>query len=143
MISILIPTRKRPERLRATLDSIFATSINPLYDKRNSPEILCYISDDDNSYDQFSWREMHGSAVRGPLLCFSDLLECADSFSDERLIFMLCADDVIFQNRGFRHRYRECIRLLLPVNKIMLAYADDGGPNGKRFASLPFVSAPM
>ena len=127
MISLLIPTRKRPLRLRQTIESALNTYLN-------KPEILCYISDDDDSYE----KDIPGATVvRGPRLVFSDLWNALLPHATGD-IYMLCADDVIFRTPAWDFEVEKAFSKV--PDKILLAYCDDGGPNGKRFASLPFVS---
>jgi hypothetical protein len=125
-ISLLCPTRKRPERLRQMIDSVWDTATV-------IPEILCYVSHDDDSYD----KSVPVPFIRGPRLTMSDLWNALVPHARGD-IFMLCADDVIFRTPGWD---REIEKAFAEVpDKILLAFADDGSPNGKRFASLPFVS---
>ena len=137
MISLLLPTRKRPDRLTQTIHSIVDTATV-------TPEILCYVSDCDNFYDheiQLA-QEMidiwvHVRFVRGPRVTMSDLWNALIPHAKGD-IFMLCADDVIFRTPGWDVKIEKAFAAV--PDKILLAYADDGGPNGKNFASLPFVS---
>lgn len=134
MISLLLPTRKRPERLTQTVTSIADTSTD-------CPEILCYVSDDDDSYDHLirqaeEFPEVN-KFIRGPRLTMSDLWNALIPHATGD-IFMLCADDVIFRTDGWDVEIEKAFAAV--PDKILLAYADDGGPNGKNFASLPFVS---
>jgi hypothetical protein len=100
-----------------------------------SIEILCYVSDDDDSY---SGMELPGvTFVRGPRLTMSDLWNALIPYAHGD-IYMLCADDVIFRTRNWDLEIENAFAAV--PDRILLAFADDGSPNGKRFASLPFVS---
>jgi hypothetical protein len=128
VISLLVPTRKRPERLRQMVQSVLETAAF-------MPEILCYITTDDESYDGQTPPEV--KVIRGPRLIMSDLWNALVPHARGD-IFMLCADDVIFRTNSWdleiSRAFKDC------RDKILLVFADDGSPNGKRFASLPFVS---
>jgi hypothetical protein len=128
MISLLIPTRRRPIRLRSTIESALMTAMK-------EPEVLCYVSDDDDSYDGFKWDG--AKIVRGPRIVFSDLWNALvpEATGD---ILMLCADDVIFRTPGWDVEIERAFAAV--PDRILMAFADDGGPSGKTFSSLPFVS---
>jgi hypothetical protein len=126
MISLLVPTRNRPHRLMEMIRSVMATS-------KKLPEVLCYVSDDDHSYDCL----MALNVIRGPRLVMSDLWNALVPHATGD-IFMLCADDVVFRTPGWDVEIEKAFAEV--PDKILLAFADDGSPNGKRFASLPFVS---
>jgi glycosyltransferase involved in cell wall biosynthesis len=126
MISLLVPTRNRPHRLMEMIRSVMATA-------KKLPEVLCYVSDDDHSYDYLTALNF----IRGPRLVMSDLWNALVPHATGD-IFMLCADDVVFRTPGWDVEIEKAFAEV--PDKILLAFADDGSPNGKRFASLPFVS---
>jgi hypothetical protein len=130
MISLLTPTRKRPERLLKMISSAASTAAVV-------PEIVCYVSDCDDSYDGMIEATSHLiRMVRGPRLVMSDLWNaCLPHATGD--IFMLCADDVIFRTPGWDVAIEGAFAEV--PDKILLAFADDMGPNGKTFATLPFV----
>jgi len=134
VISILLPTRNRPARLTQTVKSIADTATE-------CPEILCYVSDDDNSYDHLikqaeEFPEVN-RFIRGPRVCFSDLWnQLAPHAKGD--ILMLCADDVIFRTSGWDVEVEKAFAAV--PDRILLVFADDGGPNGKTFSALPFIS---
>lgn len=129
MISVLVPTRNRPERLGQMYYSLMDTAAS-----RKNVEIYCYVSDDDDSYDFTRYPFIN--FVRGPRLIQSDLWNALIPHAHGD-IFQQSADDVIYRTQGWdlhvERAFEEC------EDRIMLAYTDDGGPNGKVFASLPFV----
>lgn len=130
MISLLTPTRKRPDRLTEMVGSAIETTLP------GEIEILCYVTDDDSSYDNLEG-SLAMSFIRGPRRTFSDLWNALIPFAHGD-IFMLCADDVIFRTPGWakivEDAYSAC------PDKILCVYGDDLHPNGKTFAALPFVS---
>jgi hypothetical protein len=127
MISLLTPTRNRPVECQRMIESARRTASNPV-------EIICYISDDDDSYVHTG---LDAYIVRGPRLIFSDLWNALLTYATGD-IYMQCADDVIFRTPGWDVAIEKAFEEF--PDRIMLAFADDGGPNGKTFASLPFVS---
>lgn len=130
MISLLQPTRKRPERLIETVNSAIATT------RPGEIEILCYVTHDDGSYDGLIGN-LPVSFIRGPRRTFSDLWNALvpHAIGD---IFMLCADDVIFRTPGWAAIVEEAYAAC--PDKILCVHGDDLHPNGKTFATLPFVS---
>jgi hypothetical protein len=128
MISLLVPTRKRPERLRVMIDSVKRTA-------NVMPQILCYLTPDDESYN---WADYAPTQfIVGPRLTMSDLWNALIPYASGD-IFMLCADDVIFRTPGWDVEVEKTFQAV--PDKILLAFCDDGGPSGKTFSSLPFIS---
>ena len=127
MISLLVPTRKRPQRLRELINSVIETSFNP-------QEILCYVADDDDSYDPSVFPEAR--FVNGPRLIMSDLWNALLPHAKGD-IYMLCADDVLFRTYGWDLVVEAAFEAV--PDKILLAFGDDGSPSGKIFSTLPFV----
>jgi glycosyltransferase involved in cell wall biosynthesis len=131
VISILLPTRNRRERFEQTLLSILKT-----ISTGDAAEVLVYVSDCDHSYDHFASTEFC-KFIRGPRVCFSDLWnQLAPHAKGD--ILMLCADDVIFRTANWDLEIEKAFAAV--PDKILLAFADDGGPNGKTFSALPFIS---
>lgn len=98
MISIVLPTRKRPERLRAFLDSCLF-----LADNSKSIEFLVYIDDDDSEtdlvareYGCYNFKVFRGARI-GSLMKTQNYLY---SKSNGDIIGYL-ADDVRFLTRGW------------------------------------------
>ena len=125
-----MPTRKRPERL---ID-MAASAINTT--APGEIEILCYVTHDDTSYDDLSG-SLGVSFVRGPRRTFSDLWNALVPYANGD-IFMLCADDVIFRTPGWAQVVEDAYAAC--PDKILCTHGDDLHPNGKTFATLPFVS---
>ena len=126
MISILCPTRKRPEKLKRMIKSVRATALNDV-------EILCYVTEDDYSYDDQSF---DAKFVEGPRLIMSDLWNALVPHANGDIL-MQCADDVVFRTPQW-DRYVEETFSSIP-DRILLVYGNDGSPNGENFATLPFV----
>jgi hypothetical protein len=128
MISVLIPTRKRPENLKRVVESMRTTS--------SEVEVCCYIDTDDPGSSKMAWWLGINFTVE-PRCVMSDMWNKLTSIASGD-IFMLCADDVVFRTNGWdvmvEQAFAEC------PDKILMAYGDDLCGNGKEFATLPFVS---
>lgn len=136
MISILVPTRKRPQRLKEMIDSALLTTFS-----KDAIEILAYVTYDDSSYDGLI-QELEDlypllRFYRGPRVVFSALWNKLVPHALGN-IFMLCADDVLFRTPDWNVVVENAFDDF--PDKILCAYGDDVGPNGKHFATLPFVS---
>lgn len=127
-ISLLCPTRQRPQRLRNMIESVKATACV-------MPEILCYVTPDDSTYNGQDFSP--AKIVHGPRVIMSSLWNQIIPFATGDIL-MLCADDVIFRTPGW-DLIVEMTFAAVP-DRILLAYGDDGSPNGKNFGTLPFVS---
>lgn len=135
MISLLVPTRHRPEKLRRMTASVWNTVKGiPKVSLWNSVEILCYVTNDDDSYDG---NDFDTKIVRGPRLIMSDLWNALLPHARGDIL-MQCADDVVLRTPAW-DRYIEEAFAAVP-DRILLAYGHDGSPNGENFATLPFVS---
>ena len=125
-ISILVPTRKRPERLRELVDSVKATA-------SVMPEILCYVDEDDDSYVPGAFPEVR--FFRGPRIVFSDMWNVLFRQAEGNIL-MLGADDVVFKTSGWddmvERSFTDC------PDKILCVHGDDGHHHS-RFGVLPAV----
>jgi hypothetical protein len=125
MISLLCPSRKRPKELRRFVDSVYSTA-------DNLPEIVCYVDQDDDSYDFFGWGVKF---VRGPRIVLSDTWnKCAVKASSE--ILMMTADDCVFKTPGWDAMIEKAFENC--SDKILMVHGDDG-VNGDRFGVFPTI----
>lgn len=119
------------------MESAYQTFTTPV-------EILTYVDDDDYSYnfgDSEFWPNRNSpilaSVVRGPRLVMSEYWNVLAKQANGDIL-MLCGDDVVFETPGWsamvEQAYADC------PDKILCVHGDDLGPNGKTFATLPFVS---
>ena len=137
MISILAPTRNRPKEFTRMVGSALATATTPI-------EIWAYIDEDDQSWpcsnsffpDNFPKQDNVNCFV-GPRLVMSEYWNVLTKYAKGDIL-MLCGDDVVFETPGWsamvEQAYEDC------PDKILCVHGDDLGPNGKTFATLPFVS---
>jgi hypothetical protein len=92
MISILIPTRKRPHNIQKLWDSITRTVHNPI-----DIELVLYIDEDDKSYKNL---KMPYKKVNGERIVLSDMWNvCAKEATND--IMMYCGDDVLFRTKNW------------------------------------------
>lgn len=122
MISILLPTRKRPRNIERLMHSIKATTVGEC-------EVLAYIDADDDS-EQI--KDVH--YVQGPRIVLSQCFnECYKHATGD--IVMFCSDDVAFRTK----KWDEQVIAAFPEDKIAFVHGDDG-VNGDRFGTHGFLS---
>lgn len=129
MISILCPTRNRPNEFRRMYDSIAATASG------NIVEIVAYVDED----DVLSPPLLASIGVRykvGPRWTLSRLWnECLSLTVGE--IFLQGNDDIIFRTKNWdrmvEQAFAEC------EDKILMVHGNDGAAQGDRFGPHPFV----
>lgn len=136
-LSLLTPTRGRPEQYRRYLRSVTDTANTP-----SAIEIVSYIDDDDslmvrekdNILTEFS--EIDIRFLEGKRLTLSEANQaCYEASSGE--ILMLNGDDILFRTPNWDKHFEEAFEKL-PA-KIGLVFADDGAWHD-RFATHPAVS---
>lgn len=129
MISVLVPTRARPDRFEQMWNSFNATVKNP------HTRILAYLQDDDIRSGEYQ-RHINVRYIKGPRLIMSNMWNELIQYSKGD-IFMQAADDIIFRTIGWdqivENAFNEC------PDKVLLCHGDDLSPHGKTFATLPFV----
>lgn len=126
LISILVPTRKRPEKLRRMIRSVRATALNDV-------EILCYVTHDDDSYDGQSF---DATIIRGPRMLHSDLWNALLPHAHGDIL-QQTADDVVYRTPAW-DRYTEDAFTAVE-DRILLIHGHDCSGNGENFGTLPFV----
>jgi len=121
MISILFPTRNRPENLRRLVNSIQGT-VKSLF-----PEIFVYIDEDDsisvNEAENLGIRYIIGKR-KALSLCYNDL---AKEASGE--ILMFGGDDIVFKLEGWDKIVIEKFSLF--EDKVLFVTSWDGHEPGK------------
>ena len=135
MISILCPTRKRPDQLRRMVDSVQQTITNPM-----GVEIVLYVDDDDiqtlNALDTDAGLILCGY-VRGPRLREMTKYwnECFKKCSGD--IVMQGNDDVIFRTPGWDSMVEKAFAAC--PDKILMVHGSDEGQHLSSFGPHPFV----
>ena len=126
MISILVPTRGRPESMRRFCDACFATATDP-----TQVEILFYIDSDDSDSLSFMAEVQSDPRIRavvGPRIYLAEAWNvlCREARYD---IVMQTGDDAVFRTLGWDVRVlREFEK---KDDKILFVYVRDGIQNGK------------
>lgn len=128
MISLLCPTRHRPDNVKRLVESVFATAGRP-----NDVELVFYVDDDDDTFP------LTGSVkvVRGPQIVLSQMWnECYGLAAGD--VLMHCGDDIVFRTPGWD---LEVLRAIEAVpDRIVLVHCDDGSPWSSRLATHSFLT---
>lgn len=92
MISVLVPTRNRPQNVQRLWKSILDTAQSP-----SEIEMVLYVDDDDTSYDDLG---LPVKIVKGPRIVLSEMWNKA---AEEALgeILMYAADDIVFRTANW------------------------------------------
>jgi hypothetical protein len=130
MISVLLPTRKRPGQLHRAIDS--AQCSVPI-------EFVCYVDSDDDSYHEADFPGV--IFVRGPRIVLSNCWnKCAAVARGE--IFCQGNDDIIFRTPGWDRMVEDAFAS--SEDKILMVHGSDGSDKHNdsgsgKFAPHPFV----
>lgn len=130
MISLLLPTRRRPAQLRRMVQSARETAANP-------PEILCYVDSDDPETADLCESELFVKFKQGPRIrnitqAWNELLPLATGD-----IYCQANDDVVFctmdWDRMVEYAFADC------EDKILMVHGDDAAHHHEKFGPHPFV----
>jgi hypothetical protein len=134
MISVLIPTRKRPEQLRRVVESLKATVHG------YSPQIVAYVDNDDSSYDAFKGYGRDVLFIQGPRIVLSNMWnKCAEAACGD--ILMQGNDDIIFRTTGWDRIIEEEFAKF--SDRIVMVHGSDGSNHDSgsgHFGPHPFIS---
>lgn len=120
-ISLLLPTRQRPDQLDRLCNSALKTADNP-----EDLELVVYVDDDDDSYNHLMLKSPI-VFLRGPRLHDDKVNlsikwnKCWENATGD--IFMHCGDDIIFRTEGWDTAVREAIDAR--PGKICFAWCND------------------
>ena len=130
-ISILCPTRGRPDGFREMVESARTMATYP-----RQIEVVAYVDDDDPDEEWYHvWHERL-RYIDGPRILLSEAWnECYEHSEGE--ILMHAGDDIRFLTEGWDVVVRNAFAGF--PDKILFAYGDDLGPNGKVFGTHGFV----
>lgn len=132
MISVLLPSRGRPEGLLRMLDSLYRNATH-----RRFVEVLVRTDEDDPK--RFEYLQIHDHPVNfinGPRALLSECWnECAKYARGE--ILLHAGDDITFDTPGWDQLVRDTFAQY--PDRILFAYGDDLGPNGRTFGTHGFV----
>ena len=128
MISLLLPTRKRPDFLARMVTSARRTAAHIL-------DIICYIDEDDlDSIRTAIDFNLH--RVIGPRITLSDTWNrCLYRARGD--IIMMCADDMIFRTPGWDQMIKK--EFASSPDKILMVHGDDWGYGRDHFGVFPTV----
>ncbi len=131
-ISLLVPTRKRPNGMKQVWLSALKTSFD-----QEKLEIIYYIDEDDiesiKAYDEIASEQTN--FIVGERIILSQMWnECWKIATGE--IFMHCADDIIFRSLNWDKYIRE--EFNLSSDKIIFVHGDDG-LKGKKLGTHGFL----
>lgn len=126
-ISLLLPTRERPENLARLYESAFDTA-----DRPGKIEVVCYIDEDDNSYDSMNFynlTKIRGSREHDGITNLSVMWnKCWENATGD--IFMHCGDDIVFRTQGWDTAVTEAINAR--PGKIAFVWCNDVSPESQR-----------
>jgi hypothetical protein len=131
LISLLLPTRKRPELARRFLNSVQATAKYP-----DDVEIILYVDDDDTASHDLDCTGVRLVRIIGPRLTMGGY-NTACLVRARGDIIALVNDDVVIRTAGWDEALRH-LDASIP-DKIYLAYGDDRF-KGQRLSTFPILS---
>jgi glycosyltransferase involved in cell wall biosynthesis len=126
MISILSPTRKRPQNITRLVDSIVNTVSNI-----SDVELLVYIDDDDEESIpalQEAAERINVNAVQGNKLIGSQMYNELGKLAQGEII-MFAADDIVFGTKNWDLIVQAEFNKF--EDKILFVYGNDGFQNGR------------
>ena len=127
--SLLCPTRNRPQFLVRLYSSLIETADHP-----EEIELIVFIDDDDNSYDEIQLPGL--IKIKEPRRLLAECWNrCYEEASGDYL--QLLGDDVLFRTPHWDTIVKEKIDSC--PNKIGFVYGDDGCTSGKDFGTHGFI----
>ena len=130
-ISLLVPTRGRPELARRFLESVLARSERP-----DLVEVVLYADEDDTGSHRLSVEGLEVHTIVGPRTSMGGYNSaCLERARGDILI--LGNDDVVIQTRGWDRKLRELHAAM--QDQVYLAYPNDLF-KGRRLSSFPILS---
>jgi glycosyltransferase involved in cell wall biosynthesis len=130
MISILLPSRGRPENITRLWDSVKATA-----DDIKNIELIVAVDNDDPKLSEYE------SVVEGKLIKMDRTVlsvywnTCYENAKGP--IYMHCGDDIIFRTPGWDTAVLNTFDDY--PDKIVFVHGDDGGGNGSAFGTHGFL----
>ena len=132
LISVLVPSRGRPEQLWGAVFSAYKTATHP-----NRVEFIVRLDDDDPDKEKYFYPRMKGvNMVVGERGLLSEMWnECYEQANGE--IVMHGGDDLVFRTLGWDQQVRDAFAA--SDDKILLVQGDDLSPNREALATHGFV----
>lgn len=126
-ISLLLPTRQRPDNLLRFYESAMSTAEDP-----DSVEVVCYIDEDDNSYDHIEFPNLvkvRGNRKHDDIVNLSVMWnKCWNEATGD--IFGHMGDDIVFRTIGWDTAVREAINAR--PGKIAFVWCNDYSDESNR-----------
>jgi hypothetical protein len=130
-ISLLLPTRGRPELVERFFASLLETT-----SRLDLVEVILYVDEDDTGSHHLDSREFHVKRIIGPALSMGGYNSaCFERASGE--IIILANDDIVIRTQGWDERVRAINARF--KDKIYLAYPNDLFKKSK-FCTFPIMS---
>ena len=118
LISVILPSRGRPEQLYRCIASALSLSARPTL-----IEFIVYIDDDDSSYDEMLHKPVLFQVIRGPRNGIGQAnQDCANLARGEILLFI--NDDIIVETPNWDEGFRAIDTSI--KDGVYLAYPNDG-----------------
>lgn len=129
MISILLPTRNRPDNIRRLWRSIVRTVSNI-----DNIELVVYIDNDDSSYDDIT--DIPMNRVRGDRIVLSEMWnKCYEVSKGD--ILMHCGDDIIFRTKNWDLIVQD--KFADFPDHIVFVFGNDGSQHNGNFGTHGFI----
>lgn len=125
LISILVPTRNRPDNVTRLVSTVRDTASAP-----EKIEILFYVDEDDDTFPN-DLSGIRFKVVRGPRIWLSLAVNTLYVHSKGEIL-MPGGDDMIFQTVGWDQKIRDSF--WLSQDKIKIVYANELGWHGEKIA---------
>lgn len=121
MISVLVPTRNRPDGVRRLLDSAYATA-------KTDVEFVFYVDDDDDSSTAIMGEYDDVSITIGPRIVLSEMWNACATLARHD-VMMHCGDDIVFRTDGWDERVLDEFDQY--GDKIIFVHGRDGYQDGR------------
>lgn len=130
-LSLLLPSRGRPDNLTRLATTALQTASNP-----EEIEIIVYADDDDQSYEGKEYPK-NVQIYKTPRTTMSNYWNLAYEKATGPY-YMMAADDIVFNTQDWDTKVKEAFDRY--PDKVALIYGDDGDPNkDKNHATHPFL----
>lgn len=118
MISVLLPTRNRPDGIRRLLDSISATAVTDV-------KVIVYVDDDDPTRELTVRHvlDFGGIAIVDERVVLSATWNVCYRYATTDVV-MQCADDIVFRTRGWDQRVLD--EFERSSDHLVFVHGDDG-----------------
>lgn len=130
MISLLLPSRGRPENITRLWDSAISLAANP-----DDIEMVVAVDNDDPRLSEYLGAAP-GKLLKMDRTVLSVYWNCCYKEA-KGPIYMHCGDDIIFRTQGWDTAVKEAFAEY--KDNIVFVHGDDGGGNGQNFGTHGFI----